>query len=87
LSFFKQSALQQYSVLSSFSKSISFSVITQSIMRIFVTGSTGHIGTQVVKELVSAGHQVTGLARSTESADKLKQWGAQSRLGDLTDTD
>jgi nucleoside-diphosphate-sugar epimerase len=54
-------------------------------MRIFVTGGTGQIGSQLVKQLVASGHIVIGLAHTSEGADKLKQWGAQSRTGDLTD--
>ncbi|HEX6564893.1 MAG TPA: SDR family oxidoreductase [Chthoniobacterales bacterium] len=52
-------------------------------MRIFVTGATGFIGTAVVKELLSAGHQVTGLSRTSQGAEKLDSLGAKARVGQL----
>ncbi len=56
-------------------------------MRIFVTGASGWIGSAVVPELVSAGHQVLGLARSDASAATVAGLGAEVLRGDLTDTD
>jgi nucleoside-diphosphate-sugar epimerase len=54
-------------------------------MRIFVTGASGWIGSAVVPELISAGHQVLGLARSDASAKAVAGMGADVLRGDLND--
>jgi nucleoside-diphosphate-sugar epimerase len=56
-------------------------------MKIFVTGASGWIGSATTAELIEAGHEVVGLARSDEGAAKVASLGATVQRGDLTDHD
>jgi nucleoside-diphosphate-sugar epimerase len=56
-------------------------------MRIFVTGASGWIGSAVVNDLLAAGHQVVGLARSDAGAATVAATGAEVRRGDIGDLD
>jgi nucleoside-diphosphate-sugar epimerase len=56
-------------------------------MRVFITGASGWIGSALTAELIAAGHEVTGLARSEASAEKVTSAGGTAVRGDMQDHD
>jgi nucleoside-diphosphate-sugar epimerase len=56
-------------------------------MRVFLTGASGFVGSAIVNDLLSAGHQVLGLVRSDKGAEQVKAAGAEILLGEVNDLD
>ena len=56
-------------------------------MRVFITGASGWIGSVLTRELVTAGHEVIGLARSEASAERVRALGGIAVLGNMSDHD
>ena len=56
-------------------------------MRVFLTGATGFIGSHLIPELLAHGHEVLGLTRSNEGAERLERAGARVHRGDLEEPD
>ncbi|MCG7506394.1 SDR family oxidoreductase [Mesorhizobium retamae] len=54
-------------------------------MRVFLTGASGFIGSRILRELLTAGHEVIGLTRSDSGAKELANRGASAHLGTLED--
>ena len=55
-------------------------------MRVFITGGAGWVGSEVIRQLVKGGHDVTALVRSVPGVEKVTNSGARALEGNLTDT-
>ncbi len=56
-------------------------------MKVFVAGATGALGKQLVPRLVASGHEVTGMTRSPEKVETLRDLGARAAIADALDAD
>jgi nucleoside-diphosphate-sugar epimerase len=56
-------------------------------VRVFVAGASGAIGRPLVRKLVAAGHEVTGMTRSEGRAESIRQGGAEAAVVDVFDAD
>src|SRR5690242_16077061 len=79
--------LSRYSarVMRQESHHLDFIIAEESVMRVFITGGTGLIGSAVIAELLGHGHTVLALARSESSAKAVEAAGGETVRGDLAD--
>ena len=59
---------------------------TKSVKTIFITGATGLVGSHAAEEALKRGHRVRALVRPTSDTRWLDQWGVQTVVGDLEDS-
>ena len=57
--------------------------MASSVMRIFLTGATGYIGSAVLDAVVRAGHEVTALVRDPEKREHIQQRGVHGVVGEI----